>query len=992
MRRLVFVLTFVMILCKVTFSQDVIDPVLRNILNERGDEMIRINIIFKSQINHNILKGISEDFKDKETRRDKLVDELKLFSERSQSEVMSILEAEKRNDRVSDIHSHWLSNAISCTASREVIYLLEKHHDIELIGYDEMRQMACDGTEIINDKSTYEECEIAENVTMVKADKVWDLGYTGKGVLVAIVDSGVNYNHVDLADHLWDGGALYPHHGYNVINDNDDTMDRFGHGTHCAGTICGDGTSGVYTGIAPDATLMCIKAIDDYGYATTSSFNAGMEFAIEHQADIISLSLGVMNASASDKTLMRNTCVNALQLGIIAAVAVGNDAYMMMAPVPNNVRTPGSCPPPWLHPDQEANPGELSCVVAVGAIDFDETIYENGSQGPVTWTDTQFGDYPYNPNIGLIRPDICAPGVTIKSANYYDNDGHHLRSGTSMATPCVAGVMALMLEKENSLTPTEICMTLETTTKKLSETKSNFTGSGLIDAYEAVINIRKGNIIFNGITINDKDYNNDGNFNAGENVSMSLTFLNNSDETYNNIKAVVSCSSDLVSFTDSEAVIENIAPHEEKTLIDEFILSLSEEAECKEPLLFDFKFYDENNNAVSSFSVMIYVSESQLQFASVIIENDDNGNGVLEAGESADMGIVLNNVGNEIAVKVDANLTSESQLISINQNESHYNSIGGESSAVAYFKVTATNDLEESFSIPFTLTTTDALGNENHFDFSYDNQCDYIFELNDYHGNGWEGAYLMINYDNGRPSDSLTLLDGSHDSFSLTMETNVEVSLEWKSGQNDAGITFVVKRENGRVIYSSPMFTSKDEILFSWVSDCPCVNIYEEICEAVQDLSGEQVGNNVTLTWQEQESESIFEVYRGTRFLGTTEETTFIDENIEEEGEFIYSVREISNGCKGMFQNISVHYILTMIRENNVVECSIYPNPSKGDFTIECEGMTKVAIYNLLGSKVKEEILSCDTYIISGLDSGVYFVDIESEKGKGVFRILELNK
>lgn len=374
---------------------------------------------------------------------------------------MSILTSEQRNNQVTDIKCHWLSNAITCTTTRDVIYLLANHPDIEIIGIDGVTQCTVDNLQLTIDSE-----QLTDNVSMVNADKVWDLGYTGKGVLVAIIDSGVNYNHVDLADHLWDGGAQYPNHGYNVIDNNNDPMDNFGHGTHCAGTICGDGTSGLASGMAPDATLMCIKALDDYGYGSTSSFNAGMEFAIEHQADIISMSIGVMNASVADKTLMRNTCVNALQLGVIASVAVGNDKNMMMVPVPNNVRTPGNCPPPWLHPDQQVNAGALSCVVAVGAIDINEAPYSDGSMGPVTWADTQFNDYPYNPNIGLIRPDVCAPGVMIQSLSHSSNDGYSVKSGTSMATPCVAGVMALLLEKQNDLSPADICMTLEMTAKK----------------------------------------------------------------------------------------------------------------------------------------------------------------------------------------------------------------------------------------------------------------------------------------------------------------------------------------------------------------------------------------------------------------------------------------------------------------------------------------------------------------------------------------------
>ena len=290
MRRLLFTLIF-STLCSVGLCQDIIDPMLHNVLNESDNKMIRVNIIFISQIDIEKLKARGEDIGDKQMRRSVLVDELKLFSEEKQSDVMSILLAEERNNRVIDIKSHWLSNAITCTTNRDVIFLLSEHPDIETIGIDGVTQCTVDNEQLTidneqltmnNEQLTIDNKQLTYNVSMVNADKVWDLGYTGKGVIVAIVDSGVNYNHVDLADHLWDGGAQYPNHGYNVIDGNNDPMDNFGHGTHCAGTICGDGTSGLATGMAPDATLMCIKALDDYGYGSTSSFNAGMEFAIEH--------------------------------------------------------------------------------------------------------------------------------------------------------------------------------------------------------------------------------------------------------------------------------------------------------------------------------------------------------------------------------------------------------------------------------------------------------------------------------------------------------------------------------------------------------------------------------------------------------------------------------------------------------------------------------------------------------------------------------------
>ena len=990
MRKLFLILSLVFTFFKTCLSQDVIDPELQKILNERNNEMIEINIIFKSQIDIEKLKQRGENINDKRLRRSVLIDELKLFSEEKQNDVMLILKAEEKNNNVADIRCHWLSNAISCTAKHDVIHLLSEHPDIEIIGIDGTTQCTVDNLQL-----TIDNLQLTDNISMVNADKVWDLGYTGKGVLVAIIDSGVNYNHVDLADHLWDGGAQYPNHGYNVIEDNNDPMDKFGHGTHCAGTICGDGTSGLTTGVAPDATLMCIKALDDYGYGSTSGFNTGMEFAIEHQADIISMSLGVMNASATDKTLMRNTCVNALQLGVVASVAVGNDKNMMMVPVPNNVRTPGNCPPPWLHPDQQVNAGALSCVVAVGAIDINETPYSEGSIGPVTWTDTQFNDYPYNPNIGLIRPDVCAPGVMIKSLSHNSNESYSIKSGTSMATPCVAGVMALLLEKQNNLSPADICMTLEMTAKKLEDTKSNVTGAGLIDAFKAITNIQKGSLNFNNFVINDKSGNNNGNLNAGENVKISLSFNNNSEESLNNIKAIISCDNDIVSITDNEAEISDISANEEITLIDEFEFSVDENTEGNTPLMFDVDFYD-GENLVAAFSFLLYVSDSRLEFASFIIRNDNNGNGILEARENADLGVVLNNAGNELALKVNGTLSSSSSLITINQDESDFNSIGGESSSVAYFNVTAADNADNALKIPFKINITDFFGNEYQFDETYANACDYTFELDDYYKDGWDGAYLLVKYSDDRPTDSLTIIDGSTEVYTLTINSNVEVTLEWIAGIWDAECSFIVKNEDGEIIYTSPEFpNSRGEFLFSWINDCSCENEYFEMCDAVDNLSGTQNENGIELSWSTengQQTTDFYEIYRGTRFLRATEKTTFTDNTLTISGDYIYSVRMISENCSGLFQNVTVNYNNVMIEENEAAGVYVYPNPARDFVKLSAisHQISEIRIYNCFGMLI-EDISATSNELeinISDYNPGIYLFNIQTESSSIIKKII----
>lgn len=132
---------------------------------------------------------------------------------------------------VSSAHSLWSANALYFHATKQAVFALSECNDIERISLKQ--QHPC----IPFYGSASEACatrEITPNITQVNADQVWTLGYTGQGVVVGVVDSGVNYNHQDLADHLWDGGEAFPHHGYDIVNDDDDPSDGLSHTEQCA--------------------------------------------------------------------------------------------------------------------------------------------------------------------------------------------------------------------------------------------------------------------------------------------------------------------------------------------------------------------------------------------------------------------------------------------------------------------------------------------------------------------------------------------------------------------------------------------------------------------------------------------------------------------------------------------------------------------------------------------------------------------------------------
>ena len=249
------IVTFILVVlvCMCGYAQT-IDPFLLEKMDQRSDnEKIKVFVIMRQQLDQQQLSRRAAHFTTRADRREFVVNELKQFAEASQYDLRHSLAEMRRNELVSEPKTLWIANAIYFEATKDAILSLSNRSDIMIIGFDEESNWLPDGEEA---RPVYPTREIASNVTQVNADQVWSLGYTGQGVVVAVIDTGVNYNHLDLADHLWDGGPDFPYHGFDVYNNDNNPMDDHGHGTHCAGTVCGDGTAGSQTGMAPDATLM----------------------------------------------------------------------------------------------------------------------------------------------------------------------------------------------------------------------------------------------------------------------------------------------------------------------------------------------------------------------------------------------------------------------------------------------------------------------------------------------------------------------------------------------------------------------------------------------------------------------------------------------------------------------------------------------------------------------------------------------------------------
>ena len=890
MRKLLLSLVVLMTLSFYGFSQtevvtDVIEKELRDEMAIRDSkELISVNIIMKAQYDQQELRRKSKFYPTKAEKRNFVVNELKSFSAATQSSVMAEISNLSKAYSVEDVKSFWIANMINCKVTKEVIEELALNDDILIIGYNKKEHLLFDDEIPVPVEGTK---GLTQNITQVNADDVWADGYTGEGVVVAVIDSGVNYNHLDLADHLWDGGPEFPHHGYDFTNNDNDPMDDNGHGSHCAGTVCGDGTAGTQTGMAPNATLMCVKMLDSEGSGYLAESIDGIQFAVEHGADVLSMSFGWSGGGdESVRIAYRNTLTNALEAGVVAAVAAGNEGDALNKyPVPNNVGAPGNCPPPWLHPDQTIL-GGTSCVVCVGAVDYNDAAAYFTSNGPVTWQSISgYEDYPYNPGIGLIRPDVSAPGVNIVSLKYSSNTGYTTMSGTSMATPCVAGVMCLMLSKNYDLTPAQIDETLETTGVQLTASKSNLTGSCRIDAMAAVDAISTGPVKFQSAYVDDAEGNNDHQLNPGETVSLDICLYNSSNDVLGDATVTLSSNSEYVTMIDPVAVFPGFGPGEIVCVNHAFTFELSENAIPTSDINFTIQAEIEGQDiSKSKFKLMTY--GSTITFDRVAIDDSEgNGNGILDPGETADIYVYVANDGNRTAPGVYGTLSTTDENLTINTNNRFFGNLFTGVTRYAHYNVTMSPNATPNEAISVSIELLDMEEKTYSFDFNTSASCNVVFDLHDSYGDGWNGnAALIVNFDDGTPSQSLTISNGYSATYILEIKTGTTVSLSWQSGTWDDECSYTVSYEGGEQIYSGS--GEHSGVFFSWVNNCSSGG-GAQILDPPTEMTLTPVSNDIDITWEGPDNVT-YGLYRNGQFLANIlSDHAYTDYDLES-GEYCY--------------------------------------------------------------------------------------------------------
>ena len=326
-------------------------------------------------------------------------------------------------------------NAIAAIVPENILDKIKRSPNIEYVEIDEKMYAHIP-------IGTCQEIQILKQVTPWGIDRIGSrlvnaMGNTGKGIKIGILDTGIDYLHEDLSKN-YKGG-------YNFIDNNTDARDYNSHGTHVAGIIAAlDNDIGV-VGVAPDAYIYSVRVLDYAATGTASDITAGLEWCLNNNIQIINMSLGACEDSISVRRAIDVLYDN----GILLIAAAGNSG--------NGMGTG----------DSIDNPARYDNVTAVGATDINDNRASFSSTGP--------------------KLEISAPGKDIYSL--LPGNKYASLSGTSMASPHVAGVAALVMSAYPEMTNTQVRIRMQITAqniaKNIFEAQSWF-GYGLVDAVRAV--------------------------------------------------------------------------------------------------------------------------------------------------------------------------------------------------------------------------------------------------------------------------------------------------------------------------------------------------------------------------------------------------------------------------------------------------------------------------------------------------------------------------
>ncbi|WP_052345869.1 S8 family peptidase [Paucisalibacillus sp. EB02] len=403
-------------------------------------------------------------------QRSAVISELKATAISSQQNVTKYLEEEVKNGNAKDIKEFYVVNGMAVTATKEVAEKIASFPEVEKILPNEKRQLFKGFAAEEAPKAQPQNIEWS--VDRVNAPAVWGLGIDGAGTVVANIDTGVEWEHPALKEkyrgyNAATGAVDHTYSFFDPVNGQTSPYDIDGHGTHTMGTMVGSEPNGAnQVGVAPGAKWIAVQAFTADG-AYDADLLAAADWIMEPGGDYTKAPDVVNNSWGGGSGIdewYQDVVIGWRAAGIFPAFAAGNTTLF-------NPGGPGSVATPANYPES----------FAVGATDSNDMLANFSLRGPS----------PY----GEIKPEVSAPGVAVRSS--VPGGSYASYNGTSMATPAVAGVVALLRSANSSLSVDDIEQLLIDTANprtdaEYPESPNNGYGHGIVDAFAAVSTVADG--------------------------------------------------------------------------------------------------------------------------------------------------------------------------------------------------------------------------------------------------------------------------------------------------------------------------------------------------------------------------------------------------------------------------------------------------------------------------------------------------------------------
>ncbi|MCX7948289.1 MAG: S8 family peptidase [candidate division WOR-3 bacterium] len=534
------------------------------------------------------------------------------------SSQRNLVEFLKSSSDVYEIKQFWVVNAIYVKIRRSAFErLFLNRQDIDIIYHD------WDNFKIVahksNDNNTY---AATWNIARIKADSVWIVhGYTGNGVIIGNLDTGVDPNHPALS------GKILTNYWRDAVNNQANPYDDNGHGTHTIGTSVGGDGLGPFVndiGVAPNAKVVVCKAFN----ASGSGSNSAITTCVQHFTDVkVNSGVNIVAVNNSwggggGNTWLWNAIWNGWRANnIIPVFAAGNSG-------------PGT--------GTVGSPGDYPIVIAVGATNSSDNIASFSSRGPAP------SSSPYNntnywsrSDWNYFKPDIAAPGQGVPSS--VPGGGYQSWDGTSMATPHVTGVIALMFEKNPTLTYSQVYLIITDYGRVRpsgcgNTWPNNNCGWGRIDALLTIQNT-PSNTIPNVIVLSHalQDANANGFLDPGENVNLDITIKNNGGaDAYNVVANLTTTNPSKINIIDNTINFGNLPSNTTKSgsaINDIFRFQVSPSAQIGDTatLRITINYTDAGNNSHQKVhNIPITVGQPPLSIVdidtgTVLLSLPDNG-------------------------------------------------------------------------------------------------------------------------------------------------------------------------------------------------------------------------------------------------------------------------------------------------------------------------------------------------------------------------------